>query len=169
MENQRTPPPASAMDPKLFRKAMGCFATGVTIVTTKSEGALYGMTVNSFTSVSLQPMLILVCLANDARTTPAVEARGSFVVNILEEQQVALSNRFAWSEDDRFVNLNYTLNEYDLPVLPGCVAHLVCRVHRVDPGSDHIIVVGEVVKAEFREAAPLLFFRGGYFSLGDNV
>jgi len=144
---------------------MGCFATGVTIVTTKSDGELYGMTVNSFTSVSLQPPLVLVCLAKDARTTPAVQARGWFAVNILQEGQVELSNRFAQSEEDRFAGLKFSLDEYGLPILPGCIAHLVCRVYRIDPGGDHIIVLGEVVKAEFQEAAPLLFFRGGYAAI----
>jgi len=120
------------------------------------------MTVNSFTSVSLHPPLVLVCLANDARTTPAVQARGWFVVNILEQGQAALSNRFAQLEEDRFAGVEYSLNEYGLPVLGGCVAHLVCRVYRIDPGGDHIIVLGEVVKAEIHEAAPLLFFRGSY-------
>ncbi|MBI2820360.1 MAG: flavin reductase family protein [Acidobacteria bacterium] len=160
-----TPLPEPPIDPKMFRKTMGCFATGVTIVTTESAGELYGMTVNSFTSVSVQPTLVLICLANDARTTPAVQAQGWFVVNILEERQVALSNRFALSEEDRFADLEFSLNEYGLPVLPGCIAHLVCRVYRIDPGGDHLIVLGEVVKAEFHEASPLLFFGGAYANL----
>ena len=163
------PPAATAIDPTLFRKTMGCFATGVTILTTKSDGELYGMTVNSFTSVSMQPMLVLICLANGAHTTAAVQAKGWFVVNILEERQAELSKRFAQPDEDRYAGVNFTLNEYNLPVLSGCVAHLVCRVHRIDPGGDHIIVVGEVVKVGLREAAPLLFFRGAYFSLGDNA
>ena len=125
VENQITPSPVPPVDPKLFRQTMGCFATGVTIVTTKSDGDLYGMTVNSFTAVSLQPTLVLICLANDAHTTAAVRARGWFAVNILEERQVALSNHFARPEEDRFAGLDFTLNEYELPVLPDCVAHLM--------------------------------------------
>ena len=163
------PPATAGIDPKLFRKTMGCFATGVTIVTTKSDGELHGMTVNSFTSVSMQPMLVLICLANGAHTTAAVQAKGWFVVNILEERQAELSKRFAQPDEDRYAGVNFTLNEYDLPVLSNCVAHLVCRVHRIDPGGDHIIVVGEVVKVGLREAAPLLFFRGAYFPLGDKA
>jgi len=120
------------------------------------------MTVNAFTSVSLQPSLILICLANSARTTPAVQARGWFAVNILEAGQVELSNRFATLENDRFAGVEYSLNEFGVPVLDGCVAHLVCRVVRIDPGGDHIIVLGEVVKAEMREGSPLLFFQGDY-------
>lgn len=170
--NQMTPPAASAIDPKLFRKAMGCFATGVTVVTTKSdgknEGELHGMTVNSFTSVSMQPMLVLICLMNGARTTAAIQDKGWFVVNILEEKQVALSIRFAQPNEDRFAGVKYTLNEYDLPVLADCVAHLVCRVHRIDPGGDHVIVIGEVVKVQFREAAPLVFCRGAYSAVAPN-
>jgi flavin reductase (DIM6/NTAB) family NADH-FMN oxidoreductase RutF len=161
-QNPGTAPIEGAIDPKLFRKTMGCFATGVTIVTTKSEGEHHGMTVNSFTSVSLNPTLILVCLTNTARTTAAIQARGWFVINILQEAQAALSNRFARPSEDHYAELDFTINEYDLPVLSGCLAHLVCRVHRVDPGGDHMIVLGEVVKAEFRESTPLLFFRGAY-------
>ena len=163
------PPATAGIDPTLFRKTMGCFATGVTILTTKSDGELYGMTVNSFTSVSMQPMLVLICLANGAHTTAAVQAKGWFVVNILEERQAELSKRFARPDENHYASVNFTLNEYDLPVLPACLAHLVCRVYRIDPGGDHIIVIGEVVKVGLREAAPLLFFRGTYFSLGDNA
>lgn len=157
-----TQPVGSAMDPKLFRKTMGSFATGVAIVTTKCDGELHGMTVNSLTSVSLQPMLILVCLATSARTAAAVQARGWFVVHILQEHQAALSNSFARPNEDHYARLDFTLNEHDLPLLPGCLAYLVCKVLRTDPGGDHIIVLAEVVQAEFSEAAPLIFFRGSY-------
>jgi len=157
-----TQPVGSAMDAKLFRKTMGSFATGVAIVTTKSDGELHGMTVNSLTSVSLNPTLLLVCLAPSARTAAAVQARGWFVVNILEEHQAALSNHFARPNEDHYAQVEFSLNEHDLPVLPGCLAYLVCKVHRADRGGDHIIVLGEVVQAEFREAAPLVFFRGAY-------
>jgi 3-hydroxy-9,10-secoandrosta-1,3,5(10)-triene-9,17-dione monooxygenase reductase component len=144
---------------------MGHFATGVTIVTTKHGEGLYGMTVNAFTSVSLQPCLVLICLANDARTTPAVQARGWFAVNILGADQRELSNRFALLENDRFADTEYSMNSYDLPVLAGCIAHLICRVFRIDPGGDHVIVLGEVVEAEVHEESPLLFFRGSYAAL----
>jgi flavin reductase (DIM6/NTAB) family NADH-FMN oxidoreductase RutF len=153
------------MDTKSFRRTMGCFATGVTIVTTKSEGEPYGMTVSSFASVSLQPPLVLVCLANDARTAAAVQARGWFAVNILGQNQAALSSRFAQMENDRFSDVEYSLNERDLPILAGCLAHLSCRVFRVDPAGDHLLVLGEVVEADFREAAPLLYFRSAYADL----
>ncbi|HWP86143.1 MAG TPA: flavin reductase family protein [Terriglobia bacterium] len=159
MENQTVPP---SVDPAVFRKTMGCFATGVTIVTTKNGSELQGMTVNSFTSVSLQPPLILVCLSLGARTTAAVEARGWFAVHILEERQKELSDRFARAEEDHYAGVEYALNDYDLPELPGCLARLICRVHRVDPGGDHRIILGEVVKAEMREGRPLLFSRGAY-------
>ncbi len=167
-ENQRTPPVESALDLTLFRKTMGCFATGVAVVTTKSEGELHGMTVNSLTSVSLRPTLILICLATGTRTATAVQSRGWFAVNILQEQQTELSNSFARPHEDHYTRLNFTLNEYDLPVLPGCLAYLFCRVLRVDSGGDHIIILGEVIKAEFREAPPLIFFRGAYSTVTLN-
>jgi flavin reductase (DIM6/NTAB) family NADH-FMN oxidoreductase RutF len=144
---------------------MGCFATGVTIVTTESEGELYGMTVNSFTSVSMQPPLILICLANGARTTVGVRAKGWFVVNILEQGQKELSSRFAQVGNDRFAGVEFSLNEYGLPALAGCMADVVCRVVRIDSGGDHLIVLGEVVKAEIHDALPLLFFRSSYGAL----
>jgi 4-hydroxyphenylacetate 3-hydroxylase, reductase component len=165
---QPPPSPAAAVDPKMFRKMMGCFATGVTIVTTKDGEQLHGMTVNSFTSVSLQPTLVLICLMPAARTTTAIQSRGWFVVNILSEKQAALSNHFARPNEDHYAGVNYALNEFDLPVLPDCVGHMVCRVHRIDPGGDHVIVIGEVVKFEFGDAAPLLFARGAYGALAPN-
>lgn len=94
----RMAPVESTLDPTLFCKTMGCLATGEAIVTTKNEGEMHGMTVNSLTSVSLVPQLILICLANGARTSTAVQARGWFVVNILQEQQAALSNRSCATE-----------------------------------------------------------------------
>jgi flavin reductase (DIM6/NTAB) family NADH-FMN oxidoreductase RutF len=148
---------------------MGCFATGVTILTTHSDGKPSGMTVNSFTSVSLQPALVLICLANEARTTTAVRNRGWFAVNILADRQAELSQRFAQKDDDRFNDLDFTLDEYNMPLLPGCIAHLVCRVFRIDPGGDHIIVLGEVVKVDINPGNPLLFFRGGYAAIATNA
>lgn len=148
---------------------MGYFATGVTIVTTHSDGKPSGMTVNSFTSVSLLPALVLICLANEARTTAAVRNRGWFAVNILAGGQAELSQRFAQKDDDRFNNLDFTLDEYNLPLLPGCIAHLVCRVFRIDPGGDHNIVLGEVVRVEINPGNPLLFFRGAYAAIATNA
>ncbi len=152
----------NAVDPQLLRKTMGCFATGVSVVTTKYQDQLAGMTVNSLTSVSLRPPLILVCLARDARTTRAVESRGWFVANILHEEQMALSNRFAQPAEDHFADLNFALNEYDLPVLHGCIAHLTCRVETALLSGDHIIVIGQVCQSEFTPGPPLLFLRGAY-------
>lgn len=157
-----TQPVQSSVDPKLFRKTMGSFATGVAIVTTKWNGELHGMTVNSLTSVSLHPTLLLVCLATNARTAAAVQARGWFVVHLLGEHQAALSNRFARPNEDHYAQVEFTLNEQDLPILPGCLAYLVCKVERTDPGGDHLIVLAEVVQAEVRESGPLVFFRGSY-------
>jgi flavin reductase (DIM6/NTAB) family NADH-FMN oxidoreductase RutF len=150
------------IDPHLFRKTMGCFATGVTVVTTKNQGQLEGMTVNSFTSVSLRPTLILICLTRDARTTVAIEGRGWFVVNILREEQAALSNHFARPAEDHFSGVEFDLNEHDLPVLRGCIAHLVCSVESTMPAGDHFIILARVCHAEFTGAAPLIFLHGAY-------
>lgn len=162
-------PDAIAVDQGLFRKTIGCFATGVAIVTTKSHGELYGMTVNSLVSVSMHPRLILVCLANGARTISGVQARGWFVVHILQEGQAALCNRFARPGKDHFACADFIFNEYDLPVLLGCLAYLVCRLEHIIMEGDHVIVVGEVCKVEFGEGAPLVFFRGAYHSMSTKA
>ncbi len=157
------------IDPKLFREVMGGFATGVAIVTTKDRDALHGMTVNSFTSVSLDPTLILVCFAKDARTMQAVRSRGAFVVNILEQRQEVLSDRFARRGEDHFEGIDVRMNGHDLPVLPGGLGHLVCDVETIYSGGDHDVVVGRVLHAEARTGMPLIFFRGQYDTLtGDG-
>ena len=160
---------SAPIDAKLFRDVMGGFATGVAIVTTKVEDELHGMTVNSFTSVSLDPTLILVCFMKGARTADAVKRRGAFVVNILEQRQEVLSDRFARRGEDHFEGLDVRLNDHDLPILPGGLGHLVCEVEATYPGGDHDIVVARVLHVEARTGVPLIFFRGQYDTLtGDG-
>lgn len=153
---------AAPIDPKLFRDVMGSFATGVAIVTTKVGDELHGMTVNSFTSVSLDPTLILVCFAQGARTTEAVTTRGAFIVNLLEQRQEVLSDRFARRGEDKFEDLEVRLNDHDLPLLPGGLGHLLCEVEATHPGGDHVIVLARVVHCETRSGTPLIFYRGQY-------
>ncbi len=169
MENRTPSVNEDGVEALLFRKTTGCFATGVAIVTTKVQGRLEGMTVNSLASVSLRPTLILVCLAQGARTTQAVERRGCFIVNILCEEQAWLSNRFSRPAEDHYAGVDFVLNEYGLPVLRGCIAHLVCRVENILAAGDHLIVVAKVCHAEFTGAAPLIFFRGAYARAEMNV
>ena len=143
---------------------MGRFATGVAIVTTEHDGAYHGMTVNSLTSVSLDPPLLLVCLTRGTRTADAVIARGAFVVNILGAGQDALSNRFARAGEDHFSELEPVIHRDGLPELTA-LGHLHCRVDAVHPGGDHAIVVGEVIALRDDERLPLIFYRGQYDTL----
>ena len=156
-----------SVDPRQFRDAMGHFATGVTVLTTRHEGELHGMTANSVTSVSLDPMLILVCLMKDARTALAIQAAERFAVNILTEGQDELSQRFARPGQDHFEGLELMEGPHGLPLLPGCLAHLAAQVTEIVPAGDHDVVFGEVdhVHVNPNGGAPLLFFHGGYRTL----
>jgi len=156
-----------SVDPRQFRDAMGHFATGVTVLTTRHEGELHGMTANSVTSVSLDPMLILVCLMKDARTALAIQAAERFAVNILTEGQDELSQRFARPGQDHFEGLELMEGPHGLPLLPGCLAHLAAQVTEIVPAGDHDVVFGEVdhVHVNPNGGAPLLFFQGGYRKL----
>jgi flavin reductase (DIM6/NTAB) family NADH-FMN oxidoreductase RutF len=153
----------------LLRDVMGGFATGVAIVTTRAADGNHGMTVNSLTSVSLEPPLLLVCLTRNSRTATAVAERGAFVVNLLSTPQATLSNAFAKRGVDHFEGANVRLNERDLPVIDRGLGWLDCDVRDVGDGGDHEIVVGEVVGCGAREGTPLVFFRGKYHELSPHA
>ncbi len=157
----------SAVDPLKFRHVMGHFPTGVSVITTVHEGKRHGMTANSITSVSLDPVMILACLMRGARTALAIQEAGRFAVNILAEDQEEMSRRFAKPGVDHFEGLEIEGGPGGLPLLPGCVAYLVCAVHDVVQAGDHDIVLGRVEDADANEngAAPLVFFRGAYSQL----
>lgn len=149
-----------------LRQILGHFATGVTVLTTVDHtGEIRGTTANAFTSVSLDPPLVLVCLAEESETLGAIEARGAFAANILagdqQEHSDFFSRRGVRLDPDRY---GIRFGDLGMPVLEGILAHLECEVERVDAGGDHRIVLGRVRAHErHREAVdPLLFFRGGY-------
>ena len=150
-----------------FRSACGQFATGVCIVTgTLDNKSHMGVTINSFSSVSLEPPLILFCLDKKALSFDAFSIARSFAVNILAEDQMALSNQFAKQAEDKFTGVDFELNEQGVPILTNCLAALECRMYAIHDGGDHQIIVGEVSRIrEGRDARPLLYFRGGYQSL----
>jgi flavin reductase (DIM6/NTAB) family NADH-FMN oxidoreductase RutF len=151
-----------------LRGILGCFATGVTVLTTLDRaGRPCGTTANSFTSVSLQPPLILVCLAVESRTLEAIETQGTFVANILAADQQGHSDFFA----RRGIRLDPEQHELrsgqtGLPILEGTLAHLECDVERIDEGGDHRIVLGRVKAHEQHrdDVDPLIFFRSSYHS-----
>ncbi len=160
------------VSPADFRKVVGNFATGVTVVTTQTEdGSPYGLTVNSFTSVSLDPILILVCLDNRLSGLDAFSENGKFAVNILAEDQKDICEHFATRGTDRSA-ADYIKGETGVPVLEGTLARMECEVTAIHPGGDHKVLIGEVKSAEVavgrEDEAPLLFFRGRYHQLSSS-
>ena len=141
---------------------MGCFATGVTIVTTMTQNGPLGMTVNSFTTVSLDPPLVLWSPARKSNRFPAFEAASHFAVHILAADQQPLAEVFAKTGIEAFDDLDYTLGAGDTPLLAGCTARFECRHSAGHDGGDHLIVVGEVVALESSDKSPLLYHRSAY-------
>jgi flavin reductase (DIM6/NTAB) family NADH-FMN oxidoreductase RutF len=158
-----------SMDGARFRQLFGHFATGVTVVTTAVDGWLHGMTANAVTSVSLDPLLLLVCVDKSAHAHEQLAKAGKFGVNILSEEQEELSRLFAEHappEHGRLQGAGYFLGPNGTPVLEDCLVYLECAVAQQCPGGDHTVFLGEVLHGEvLRDARPLLFYRGGYRNL----
>ncbi len=152
-------------DASAFRHVMGHFPTGVTVIATACGGERFGMTANAVTAVSLEPLMILVCLQRGARTGQAIDRAGAFVVNILSADQQDVSCRFAKPGDDRFAGVEVIEDERGLPLLPGCVGYLICDVVDITPAGDHDIVLGSVKRCQANGGNPLIFFRGRYDTL----
>ena len=154
----------SGHDARTLRDALGCFATGVTVVTclgANDEPA--GLTVNSFTSVSLNPPLLLVCLAKRAASAGALIEASHFAVNVLQTGQQPASIRFSTRDEDRFGATPWTCGEAGAPILADSLGVFECERHAVHDGGDHHILIGKVVKASFDASLdPLLYFRGKY-------
>ena len=152
-----------AIDPALFRQLMGRFATGVTVVTVVSpDGTPSGMTVNSLSSVSLDPPLVSICIDRGAVMHAAITGAPGFVVNILRSDQEAVSRRFAEDRPDRFDGVGYGLSSNGHPILDGVLAHLECTVHTSIEAGDHSVFLGHVVGGASGEGHPLLFYQGEY-------
>ncbi len=147
---------------------MGHFATGVTVITSiRSSGEMHGLTANAFTSVSLIPPLLLVCIDKKAESYPCFDESKIFTVNVLSSDQEALSRKFAVTGGDKFEGVSYKTGANGAPILDGALAFLECKVTEKIDGGDHTIYIGEIEQAETKEGKPLLFFRGGYRELGD--
>jgi len=160
--------PADTIESHEFRAACGLFATGVTIITTTMpDGQFYAMTANSFTSVSLQPKLVLACLNNTSRGLAAIVQAGVFAVSVLSDVQAELSRHFADPKRSAgsaaFADFGCSVGAVGCPHFDDSVAAFDCRVHAIYPGGDHAIVVGEVVALAVEpESEPLVFHRGKY-------
>jgi 3-hydroxy-9,10-secoandrosta-1,3,5(10)-triene-9,17-dione monooxygenase reductase component len=156
------------IDRNELRRVMGHFATGVTIITTKSkDGVPAGLTANSFTSVSLDPPLVLVAVDKKAESWPYFEESKVFTVNVLNDDQETLSRKFAVSGGDKFQGVAYHTGANGVPILDGALAYLECKLYATYDGGDHTLHLGLIEQAETHEAKPLIFYRGGYRAIGD--
>ena len=146
-----------------FRAALGSFASGVTVVTTKDvRNKLLGITVSAFCSVSLEPPMVLICIEKTAGSHYAFEESNVFVVNILREGEAAISERFASLHEDKFAGIDFEPGIDGVPVLSHALAVLECRVKFSYHGGDHSIFVGEVENVKVDNGDPLLYFRSHY-------
>lgn len=154
----------SGHDQRTLRDALGCFATGVTVVTClRPDGSPAGITVNSFTSVSLDPPLLLVCLHKMAASAEALVNAPNFAVNVLQTGQQPASITFSTRVEDRFGTTPWSCGEAGAPILKDSLGVFECERHAVHDGGDHYILIGQVVKASFDGGLdPLLYFRGRY-------
>ncbi len=153
-----------------FRKAMGCFATGVTIITIDQEGEVHGMTANAFTAVSLDPVLILVCVDQRARTHAHLHARKRFGVNVLSSAQQAISEYYARSSETHQhaedAGARFDRTAHGTPALQGALAYLECRLHSTQAAGDHTIFIAEGEEVKVRDGDPLIYFRSRYRDIG---
>ena len=164
--------PVSTVDASTFRRAMGSFPTGVTVVTVASgNGSMHGITVNSFSSVSLDPMLVLVCLNETSHGIGLIERAGAFAVNVLSSEQQDVShwfaNRYRPAGSTMFDGVPFEVGVTGCPVLVDATASFDCRLRQSHRAGDHLIVLGEVVALVHRpQLEPLIFHAGSYKSLG---
>ena len=160
-----------AIDEMSFKEVMSAFASGVTVVTTKSQEGMHGLTVSSFCSVSLHPPLVLVCVDKSASSHELILQTKIFAVNILAAHQKNLSARFATrdiSQADRFKNLELSTAVTGAPILPGTLGYVDCKLHASYDGGDHSIFVGEVLQSGYNDGEkPLLYFRRSYQTVTD--
>lgn len=151
------------MDERLFRNAMGKFATGVNVIATELDGEIYGMTANAFMSVSLDPKLIVISIGKNARMLDRIEQSGKFSVNVLSCEQQEESMRFAGQKqfEDKFEFARLA----DMPVVENALCQLSCEVYNTHDEGDHILFIGEVKDFEIIDGEPLIFNCGKYRSL----
>jgi flavin reductase (DIM6/NTAB) family NADH-FMN oxidoreductase RutF len=157
-----------------FRKAMGAFATGVTIITVDLDGEVHGMTANAFTSVSLDPTLVLVCVDHSTRTHAHLHTKKRFGINVLGEDQRAVSEYYARPERthehaEAEAGARFDRTSHGTPILHGALAYFECRLQSVQEAGDHSIFIAEVEDVVVGEGNPLLFLRGKYRNVGGEI
>ena len=158
------------INPDDFRRVLGHFATGVTIVTTAdADQRPTGLTASAFSSVSLEPPLVLICVDHKSQSYPALRESGRFAINILHHEHEPISRRFASTRLDKFDGVPFRPGVLGVPLIEGALAHLECRTVSAHVEGDHTIFVGRVESAQAGEGEPLLYFRGRYHRLrGDG-
>jgi len=158
--------PDRIVRPEDFRNACARFATGVAIATVADAGGTpHGLTVNSFASVSLEPPLVLICIAKTATAYSVFQRAEGFAINVLRAEQSVLSQRFAAKQEDRFEGLPWRPGLYGAPVLDGVLAVLECAMHSSFEAGDHTVFIGRVEKAGWHDGAPLVYFSSAYRKL----
>jgi flavin reductase (DIM6/NTAB) family NADH-FMN oxidoreductase RutF len=159
-------PGAGSVDPWLYRRTCAKFATGITVVTTvDGDGHPHGMTVNSFSSVSLEPPLVLVSVDLKNAILGHFISSSWFAINILAEDQEDVSRRFSSSSERRFLDLPWHPGAFGPPLIDGVLAHLECSVVQTFETGDHAILIGEVRSASYTEGKPLVYFDSAYRNL----
>jgi flavin reductase (DIM6/NTAB) family NADH-FMN oxidoreductase RutF len=161
MNTQAPRKPDRDFDSQQFRLALGQFATGVTVITTRiADGSFIGFTASSFNSVSLDPPLVLWSLGNRAQSMPVFSGNSHYVVNVLSADQLGLAERFASRVEDRFEGVEYSLSRTGMPILKGAAAWFECHNKSRYPEGDHVIFVGEVEECAVNPQAPLIYHNG---------
>ena len=151
------------MDSQELRRVMGHFATGVTVITTMDkDGAPFGLTANAFTSLSLNPPLVLICIDKGVQCYCCFEESKLFAVNVLSENQEEISRRFATKGIEKFSSIKWRKSESGLALLEGAISHIECKVVQGYDGGDHTIYIGEIISATGSGDRPLIFFKGQY-------
>ena len=162
--------PAPAVDARALRQALGQFATGVTVIATRTaDGQMVGLTANSFGALSLEPPLVVWALRVSSHHLALFEAADTFVVNVLSEAQVDLSRKFASHVDDKFDGVAFAPNQHGHPLIHGAAAWFECRTVSKQIAGDHCLFIAQVERFTSSETAPLLFHAGAYFTLGSQL
>ena len=155
-----------AMELQQLRRVMGHFATGVTVITTiDKDSTPFGLTANAFTSLSLNPPLVLICIDKGVQCYSCFEESGVFAVNVLSEDQEELSRRFATKGIEKFAGIKWHKGQHGVALLDGAIGHIECKVVHSYDGGDHTIYIGEIMHAAASGDRPLLFFKGQYHHL----
>lgn len=156
---------SAEIDPRAFRRALGQFCTGVTVITALRDDVPVGFACQSFAALSLAPPLVLFCPTKVSRSWQAISGSGRFCVNVLAENQKSVSVRFGSTESDKFAGIDWTRSPLGSPIIAGSLAWIDCTVASVHDGGDHVVVFGSVTalsEVPTVKPRPLLFYRGNY-------